>query len=99
MFKKVNGNLVEMTPEEEAEFLAQRAIDAAPLTEADLDAIADKLADNIMQQNTSVTRAIGLTLAEIVFRVSNGTIPQGVTEEQARNWVRDTIRHSYRRLL
>jgi hypothetical protein len=83
----------EMTPEEEAQFIPQ------PPTQEELDAMADALADQVMQQSKDAMRAMGETLAEVVFRVSNGTVPQNVTEAQARTWVRDTFRAKYRALL
>lgn len=70
-----------------------------PPTQAELDAIADALADAVLRQNKDAMRAMGETLAEVVFRVSNGTVPQNVTEAQARTWVRDTFRAKYRALL
>ena len=73
--------------------------DPTPPTPAELDAIADALADRVLTQQKDVTRAIGETLAEVIWRVSNGTVPQNITEAQARTWVRDTFRDKYRALL
>jgi len=99
MIKKVNGSEVEMTAEDEQAFLDQQAIDSQPPTAAELDALADAVADKVMTEAKDAMRAMGLTLAEVVFRVSNGTIPQGITETQARTWIRDTFRQNYRSLL
>jgi len=96
--KKVNGVTVELTPEEEQAILDQQALDQVPPTAAELDAIADAMAAALMEQRADTTRAIGLTIAEIVFRISNGTVPQGITEAQARTWVRDSFRQHYRSL-
>lgn len=82
----------EMTPEEEALYVWNP-------TSAELDAMADKVADEVMIQSKNAMRAMGETLAEVVFRVSNGTVPQNVTEAQARAWVRDTFCAKYRALL
>lgn len=70
-----------------------------PPTAAELDALADAVADSVMTQSEDVTRAIGETLAEVVFRVSNGTVPQNLTEANAQKFVRDTFRAKYRALL
>lgn len=82
----------DMTPEEEAQFIPQLP------TQQELDAMADALADAVLQQNKDAMRAMGETLAEVIWRVSNGTVPQNVTEAQARTWVRDTFRAKYRAL-
>lgn len=73
--------------------------DYVPPTSEELDAIADEVADQVITQSRDATRALGETLAEVVWRVSNGTVPQNITEQQARTWVRDTFRAKYRALL
>lgn len=73
--------------------------DFVPPTPEELDAIADAVADQIITQGRDSIRALGETLAEVVWRVSNGTVPQNITEQQARTWVRDTFRAKYRALL
>lgn len=73
--------------------------DPQPPTQAELDAIADEVADAVITQSKDALRALGETLAEVVWRVSNGTVPANITEQQARTWVRDTFRAKYRALL
>lgn len=71
----------------------------APPTNAELDAQAEEVANEVMEQNLGVVRVIGEVLAEVIFRVSNSQVPQNITEQQARTWVRNAIRDKYRDLL
>jgi len=52
-----------------------------------------------MEQSLDATRAIGLTLAEVVWRVSNSSVPENITRVQANTFVKDSIRDNYRGLL
>lgn len=70
-----------------------------PPSPEELDALADAIADSVMEQNKDAMRAIGETLAEVIFRISNGTVPQNITEGQARQWVKQTFRDKCRNLI
>jgi len=61
--------------------------------------IAEAVAKKELDEGKTATKAIGMVLAEVVFRVSNGTIPQNITRAQARTWVRDTFKENYQSLL
>ena len=71
----------------------------APPTSGELDQLAEEFSAQLMEQSLDATRAIGLTLAEVVWRVSNSSVPENITRVQANTFVKDSIRDNYRGLL
>lgn len=71
----------------------------SPPTSADLDARASEFADRVMQRNKDATRAMGEVLAKVIWRISNNDVPAGISEQQARTWVRNRFLEEYRALL
>lgn len=57
------------------------------MTAQEIDARAAATADSVLVAGAD-TAALGKVLAEVIFRVSNGNVPAGLTRAQARNWVR-----------
>jgi len=57
------------------------------MTQAEIDARIEELADSVLV-NSSGTVPLGKIIAEVIFRVSNGNTPVGLTRAQARSWVR-----------
>ena len=92
MKKRVNGVEVECTPEEEAAILAEWEANSQPATAEELDAIADSVAD-AMLENDAKMKSLGLVMADLVERAF------GVSQEVARSEVKTRFRNYYRNLL
>jgi len=92
MKKQVNGVEVECKPEEEAAILAEWEANSQPATPEELDAIADSVAD-AMLENDAKMKALGLVMADLVERAF------GVSQEVARSEVKTRFRNYYRNLL
>lgn len=87
MKKKVNGKQVDMTPEEEAEFLAQQAADSQP---PDLEAEVQKIADDLTQGEE---RMMALALATVDLKMADTS---GMNLQQVRKAFRDRVVHYLR---
>lgn len=92
--KSVNGQTVEMTPEEEQAFLDQQALDSAPKTAAELEAEVQEVADAITQ-NAERDVCIALATVDLALAVRDGTVA-GFPTAQVRTLFRDRVVHYLR---
>ena len=89
LFKKVNGQPVEMTPEEEAALLAEWAENALPPTPEELEAEVQKVTDQILQ-NDERDVAMAMATVDLVMAARDGQLA-GLTRAQVRDAYRDRV--------
>lgn len=90
--KKVNGVEVVCGPAEEQAILNEWAANAEPPTAAELDAVAEKMADQMLEQDAKM-KALGLVMADLVQASFN------LSQSEARQEVKTRFRDYYRALL
>ena len=92
-FKQKSGGVrVQFTQAEEDARDAEEAAAALPPTSAELDALADAVAENSLE-NDLHTKAMGMVMADLVEQVF------GVSQAVARQQVKTRFRNYYRGLL